>query len=67
MKESDDLEAIKRASQELATASQKIGEILYKQQETPNQSAGTDTPGQAGEGSVKDAEFEEKQKEDEAK
>lgn len=68
-KEGDDLEAIKRASQELAASSQKIGEILYKAAEAAKDTkeAPQSDSGQAGEGSVKDAEFEEKKKDDEAK
>ena len=57
VKDGDDLEAIKRAAQELAVASQKIGEILYKQQ-----GAGGGEPEAGGNQNVKDAEFEEKDK-----
>ncbi len=61
VKDSDDFEATKKASQELAVASQKIGEILYKQQ-----GAGGGEPEAGGSPNVKDAEYEEK-KDDEAK
>lgn len=60
VKDSDDLQAIKRASQDLAVASQKIGELLYKQQ-----GAGGGEPEAGGSQNVKDAEFEEK-KDDES-
>ncbi len=62
VKDGDDVEAIKKASQELAVASQKIGEILYKQG-TGDKGQGTET----GESGVKEAEFEEKKDEDEKK
>ncbi len=58
-KDGDDAESVKRASQDLAIASQKIGEILYKQEQDKNKDAGS---GQSG--NVKDAEFEDKKDED---
>ncbi|OHA08820.1 MAG: molecular chaperone DnaK [Candidatus Sungbacteria bacterium RIFCSPLOWO2_01_FULL_59_16] len=65
-KDGDDLESIRRATQDLMAASQKIGEALYKQAES-QKSKDEETPeaprsdsGQAGEGNVKDAEFEER-------
>lgn len=61
VKDGDDAEAIKRASQELATASQKIGEILYKQAEDLKSAQG---PDEAGSDGAKDAEFEEKKEDD---
>ncbi len=54
VKDGDDLESVRRASQELAAASQKIGEILYKQ------GGGAQEPGAESGDKVKDAEFEEK-------
>ncbi|MBI4132262.1 MAG: molecular chaperone DnaK [Candidatus Sungbacteria bacterium] len=68
-KDGDDLEAVKKASRELAQASQKIGEILYKQAEGPasaEAAAGEQKPKDegAGEPNVKDAEFEEKKNEE---
>ena len=61
-KEGDNIEAIKRSSQDLAVASQKIGELLYKQG-----GAGSGQP-EAGSGdSVKEAEFEEKKDDEEKK
>ena len=63
VKDGDDVDAIKRASQELAAASQKIGEILYKQ-DTQGEGQKTKDEG-AAEGNVKDAEYEEKKDEDE--
>ncbi|MBI4132617.1 MAG: molecular chaperone DnaK [Candidatus Sungbacteria bacterium] len=61
-KEGDDIESIRRASQDLAVASQKIGEILYKQAESQK----TKDEGGKG-GNVKEAEFEEKKDEEEKK
>ena len=60
-----DLDAVKKASQELMIASQKIGEIVYKQDESPTSaeaSAGGQNPEDISTqgGNVKDAEFEEK-------
>lgn len=57
-KDGESIEDIKRASQDLAVASQKIGEILYKQA----QEGGAKNPdkGATDSGNVKDAEFEEK-------
>ena len=59
VKDSDDFETIKKASQELAVASQKIGEILYKDTKETKGTNGTK------DGNVKDAEFEEKKDEGE--
>lgn len=56
-KEGSDAEAMKRASQELSTSLQKIGEVLYKQQ------PGGQTEEKKDE-NVKEAEFEENKKED---
>ena len=53
--EGDDPEAVKKASQELAVASQKIGEILYKE---AKDAKGTN---ETKDGNVKEAEFEEQQ------
>ncbi len=64
VKDSDDLEALKKASQELAVASQKIGELLYKQSEAAKD---TNAANEAKDGNVKDAQFEEKKDEGEQK
>jgi molecular chaperone DnaK len=59
IKDSDDLEGIKRAGDELATAAQKVGEAMYKKQQNDastvggNPDAGTEPPkaeGTEGEG-----------------
>ena len=58
VKEGSDMEAIKRASQELSTSLQKIGELLYKQS-----AEGKGEKPEAGkDDNVKEAEFEEKDK-----
>ena len=54
VKDGSDTEAIKRASQELSTSLQKIGEVLYKQ------GAESREPKAEGGDNVKEAEFEEK-------
>ena len=59
VKDGSDTEAIKRASQELSTSLQKIGEALYKQ------GAESREPKAEGGDNVKEAEFEEKKKEGE--
>ena len=59
VKDGSDTEAIKRASQELSTSLQKIGEVLYKQ------GAESGEPKAEGGDNVKEAEFEEKKKEGE--
>ena len=59
VKDGDDVDAVKKASQDLAVASQKIGEVLYKEATNAAKEAKDD-------GNVKDAEFEEK-KDEEAK
>ncbi|MDR3559616.1 MAG: molecular chaperone DnaK [Candidatus Pacebacteria bacterium] len=64
VKDGDDLEAIKKATEEMSTAAQKIGEKLYKAASEAQQ---TQTPptgeapkeGEAKEGDVKDAETKE--------
>ena len=53
VKSGDDVSAIKRASQELSTAMQKIGELLYKQ-------GGEQNPPPEDGGGTKEAEFKEK-------
>ncbi|KKS36812.1 MAG: Chaperone protein DnaK [Parcubacteria group bacterium GW2011_GWA2_42_14] len=68
VKDGSDLNAIKNASQALAQATQKIGEILYKQptprsdsgQATDNQQPTTDSQGEKKDDNIKDAEFEDK-------
>ena len=39
VKDDSDIDAIKKASQELSTESQKIGEALYKKEEAPKEEA----------------------------
>ncbi len=58
VKDGSDLEAIKRASQELSAAMQKIGEAMYKQGGGPSTGSGNTESD-----NVKDAEFEEKKEE----
>ncbi|PIW36911.1 MAG: molecular chaperone DnaK [Candidatus Kerfeldbacteria bacterium CG15_BIG_FIL_POST_REV_8_21_14_020_45_12] len=60
--EGEDLEAIKKAGDDLSTAAQKIGEILYaKEQEKSGAEAGEGaTPGEEKTDDVVDADFEEK-------
>jgi len=68
VKDGSNLNAIKNASQALAQATQKIGEILYKQptprsdsgQATDNQQPTTDSQGEKKDDNIKDAEFEDK-------
>lgn len=66
VKNGDDLDAIKKATETLSQAAQKIGEKLYKQSaESNQQSAGTDSQqsagsNQQGSDAPKDAETEEK-------
>ena len=64
VKDTEDRDAIKKASQELAQTTQKIGEILYKAGEEAKGKAdeggqGSGNSGQDG-GNIKDAEFEDK-------
>ncbi len=54
VKDSDDINAIKTASEELSRSLQKIGEILYKQQNEKK------PPEEGGESNVRDADVEEK-------
>ncbi len=62
IKEGNDTEAIKKASQELSVSVQKIGELLYKHKEAGSREQ------EAGSGdSVKEAEYEEKKDENEKK
>jgi molecular chaperone DnaK len=70
LKDSDDLEAIKKASDELAEVAQKVGAAMYQQQqaeaqaqqsEQSNQEPGPSTEDQGPkEGEAKEADFEEK-------
>ena len=62
VRDGGEIDAVKKASQELAVASQKIGEILYQQQREATKDADV-----AKEPNVKDAEFEEKKDNDEEK
>lgn len=50
LKESDDIEAIKKAGDELATAAQKVGEAMYKKQQ--NDASTTPPPSGAGDASA---------------
>lgn len=60
VKDGSDLGVIKNAMQALTTATQKIGEILYKQPTTDNPQPTTDTPNEKKDDNIKDADFEEK-------
>lgn len=60
----DDTTAIKQASEALSQAAQKIGEILYKQQQANAQRSSSGAPSQEKKENVVDAEFEEKKKDD---
>ncbi len=62
--EGDDIEAIEKTSDELATAAQKIGEILYKEEEAAK-AEGAD--GEEKKDDVVDADFTEKKKGEEKK
>ena len=71
VKDSDDRDAVKKASQELAQTTQKIGEILYKASEAAQGKADGDGTGTGGGPStdssgpnVKDAEVEDKPDDD---
>lgn len=59
VKDANDVEAIKKASQELSSAMQKIGEAAYKNDGHRDAASGGGAGNTAGE-NVKDAEFEEK-------
>lgn len=66
--DSEDIDAIKKASDELSEAAQKIGEILYKKEQEKDQAnAGAQDPSTEGEkkDDVVDADFEEKKEGDE--
>jgi len=73
VKDGDDKDAIKKASDDLSTAAQKIGEILYKQQQEQQKAGNAGASDNAagaeekkdGKENVVDAEFEEKKKKDE--
>lgn len=64
--EGEDIDAIKKASEELSTAAQKIGEILYKKEQEKSAAEGEKKEGASGEegedkkDDVVDADFEEK-------
>jgi len=59
-KEGTDLPAIKKATEDLSLAMQKIGEAMMKNQQPPNQ--GPQQGGQGGEEKVRDADFKEEKK-----
>lgn len=69
VKNGDDLEAIKKATETLSQAAQKIGEKLYKAaqeaQAAQGQATGAEAPKAEGEATPKDAEVEEKPKDGE--
>ena len=48
LKDSEDVEAIKKAGDELAQAAQKVGEAMYKKQQNASQTMGTDAPAEEG-------------------
>ena len=60
----EDKAAIEAKSEELAKASQKLGEIMYAQAQAESQAAGEGQPdaGKKDDGNVVDAEFEEVKK-----
>lgn len=68
VKNGDDLEAIKKATETLSQAAQKIGEKLYKAaqeaQAAAQPAAGAEAPKAEGEATPKDAEVEEKPKDE---
>ena len=59
-KDGTDLPAIKKATEDLSLAMQKIGEAMMKNQQPPNQ--GPQQGGQGGEEKVRDADFKEEKK-----
>ncbi len=63
VKDGNDLETIKRATQDLSASLQKIGEHMYKKEDGTN---GATSP-EEDKGTIKDAEFEEKKKEGDEK
>lgn len=70
VKNGDDLEAIKKGTEALSQAAQKIGEKLYRaaqEAQAAAGAAGADAPKAEGEGTPKDAEVEEKPKEEDKK
>ena len=48
LKDSEDVEAIKKAGDELAQAAHKVGEAMYKKQQNASQTMGTDAPAEEG-------------------
>lgn len=69
---SEDKEVIKKASEELSTAAQKIGELMQKKQQEQAAAGGAGAAGATPEGEPKkdgpiDAEFEEKKKDEDKK
>ena len=68
IKDGDDLEAIKRAADELATVAQKVGAAMYEKQKS-DVGGQTSEAGEAentAKAEAKDAEFKEKEKKDES-
>jgi len=64
VKEGDDIEAIKQATQELSSAIQKIGEAMYKQNPGGSAENSNTSPESDGKKEPKEAEYEEKKDED---
>ena len=65
VKDGDDVELIKKATEELGTSAQKIGEILYKEaQEKAAAEAKEKTPPEGGAQSAQEGKFEEGEKKD---
>lgn len=69
VKDGEDIEAIKSASEELSNVAQKIGAAIYQQEQQASQSAEAQPEGEAGangeaENDTKDADFEEVKEED---
>ena len=64
VKESEDHAALRHASDELSQAVQKVGAAMYQSQQTPEAGMESDRSGSEGENKPKEAEFEEKKKEE---
>ena len=66
IKDGDDIEAIKKAADELATSAQKVGAAMYQQEQAAGAAAGSEEAKPEGEKSTVEGEYEEV-KEDEKK
>ncbi|MBI3421038.1 MAG: molecular chaperone DnaK [Candidatus Sungbacteria bacterium] len=65
VKDSTDLDAIRRASEELSVSLQKIGEAIYKESPSQQQAAEGETPQPEQEGQAPDADQEDREKKQE--